>query len=90
MHIKVIRKWSNINRYERKFCGRKRLQELSKITGHRYFSCKSWFYNNHYIRIYRGGRSKYFKKVCNKKLRKMKEVHNTTYHKLTEFWWEIY
>jgi len=79
-----------LNRYERKFYERKRLKELNSITGHKLFTCKCWFHNNHYIRIYRGSRSKYFKRVCNKKLRKMKEVFNTTYHKLTEFWWEIY
>ena len=43
-------------------------------------------------RIYRGKRSKYLKKTCNRKLRrtnlKYHAVKRGSYRKLTEFWWE--
>ena len=79
-----------MNRYERKFYGRKRLKELKAITGNRFFSAKCWWNNNHLARIWRGKRSKQIKKKCNKALRRAKDVFNTTYHKVTEFWWELY
>ena len=49
---------------------------------------------NAYVkRYYRGKRSDYLKKVCNRKFRKNKtEYRNKSniYRKVNEFWWELY
>ena len=49
---------------------------------------------NRYKRSYRGSRSKYLKKRCNKQLRSSRlrnlRLIGNVYRKATEFWWELY
>ena len=44
--------------------------------------------NAYLKRNWRGRRSRYFKTLSHRIARR-KEVHNTTYHKTFDFWWEL-
>ena len=47
--------------------------------------------DDRYIRVYRGRRSKVFKKICNRKIRHYKDLGSYgAYRKASEFWWEIW
>ena len=71
----------------------KRLKRIYNNTKHSYAS-GVWFDDdkNRFIRYYRGKRSKYLKKLSNRKFRHMKNesLQNSQYKKVFDYWWELY
>lgn len=80
--------------------GYQRKQEDNRRLGKLYedvFAHQRWMlsgvssWGGYYHKIYRGRRSKWFKRECNKRLRHMDDVaDNGYYKKCTEFWWAIW
>ena len=93
---------------ERDWKHRNHAEKLARITEHRwsqayYLKTKDWYIRDGYIeiieckkpyyqRIYRGQRSKWIKKQCNRSVRRYKgKIPNGgSYKKIDEFWWEMY
>ena len=78
--------------YRRKQVERRKLKNLAKNrTGWRggaYYDEEK----KRYIRYWIGSRSKYWKRKCNRKVRRMKNLDGkgNSYRKMTEYRWEIW
>ena len=69
----------------------RRLKKL--VRNKKYWSPTGvYFWEGRYVKVYRGSRSKFIKRKCNKQLRRYKgELKNGgQYKKATEFWYELY
>lgn len=93
-------------RYSRMKKGRKRLQRIRDyykgshtfpwpVVYDKYIPSE---YNYFYVpapdarlkRNYRGKISKYLKAQCHRKARRRTEIYDSTYNKVSEFWWELW
>ena len=73
---------------------KRRLKKLSDLTRHNYGGGGAWYNEEkkRYIRYYRGSRSKYLKKLGNRRVRRdrTRVLNNGEYRKVFDFWWELY
>ena len=83
------------SRRERDLAHKRRLRYLAENTlAPVYYTDEPWHTRNakpYYKRYYRGQRSKYLKKLSNRKIRRYDgEVHQKGWgcHKIYDFWWE--
>ena len=80
-------------KYERNQKYQNYLKQLSKKTSS-YFPSVVYIDGLHYYkRYYRGRRSKYLKKISNRKIRRHKcelPKHGSQFHRLYDFWYELY
>ena len=80
-------------KYERNQKYQNYLKQLSKKTSSYFPSVVCMDGLHYYKRYYRGQRSKYLKKISNKKIRKYKgelPKHGSRFHKIYDFWYELY
>lgn len=69
------------------------LKQLSKKTSSYFPSVIYMDGLNYYKRYYRGRRSKYLKKISNRKIRRHKcelPKHGSQFHRIYDFWYELY
>ena len=79
--------------YQRKKEDQRRLSKLyDDVFSRRRWICSGVVSRDEYYRkVYRGRRSKEFKKICNRKLRHVDDIPNYGgYKKCSEFWWSIW
>ena len=81
--------------YQRKQEDKRRLTKLyNDVFAHRRWVCSGVITHREdgrYYKVYRGRRSKKYKKIFNKKLRHYDDIPNYGgYKKCTDFWWEIW
>jgi hypothetical protein len=81
-------KKQKLNRYAKKQIGKEKLKKLYNNGG--------WWtvgkYDTHLRRYYRGSRSKYLKKLSNKKVRKSKGLSGKSniYRKVFDYWYKLF
>lgn len=81
--------------YQRKQEDKRRLTKLyNDVFSHQRWVCSgvcTHWVDDHLYKVYRGRRSREYKQICNRKLRRMDDIPNYGgYKKCSEFWWSIW